>query len=193
MNLRINKKIKNQFYFQTIYNLLYPAVLGTVFVSLLLSISNGDVLANGFFPLLATIILIWYFLLDYFMGLNSFKEEETSYTNSFMICDLVVVVCLFISFFGLWYSNNEFLVFASLSGLGLSFLYWSYLVEKNEFKIFDTYNFLLLLFSILSMIFVFLSLFYSDKQIYIIGKYGFIFLTTILLVLYTKYCLSEEP
>ena len=51
--------------YRTMTNLIHPAVLGTIIVNLIQGILNGMVFKYGIFPILASLILVWYFILDF--------------------------------------------------------------------------------------------------------------------------------
>jgi len=118
-----------------IFNLFYPAVLGTFFVSLLPagleSIRHGiDLSANFDWKLLTALLIVAHFVVDYI-----YTEEIRFYRAGMFALDLLVILLLYKAYSGVHLNDDGRIrvrtVALSMSGVYFSFLVWEYL-ERNE-------------------------------------------------------------
>ncbi|HOI39048.1 MAG TPA: hypothetical protein PLF11_16945 [Bacillota bacterium] len=49
--------------YRTTTNLIHPAVLGTLIVNCIQLVLSGGIITKGLFPILASALLVWYFIL----------------------------------------------------------------------------------------------------------------------------------
>ena len=118
-----------------IFNLFYPAVLGTFFVSLLPSLFESfrrgiDLSASFDWKLLTALLIVAHFVVDYV-----FTEEVRLYKAGMFTLDLLVIILLYIAYSSVHLNDGgEFQVKSialSMSGVYFSFLAWEYLERKE--------------------------------------------------------------
>lgn len=192
---RIQKEIRNEFFFKTVYSLFYPAVLGTIFVYSLQGIFNGDILNIGLFSIMSLGFLIWYFILDFYVGLTNFEEDKKSYDFRYLLCDLVIIVVAFLAFFGLWFSKDDTLFYVSVLIFGFILLlldYFNSIDENSQFSLKDSYNLMLIILCLISIGMIIASFIIAETQTYTILKYTSVLLFGIGIVYYTFYILSDN-
>lgn len=174
-------------YYRTITNLVHPAVLGTIIVNLIASIINGTLFRFGFFPFLASCILVWYFVIDYWVTMISFEENPSQYRLTYFLLDILTLFVLFGSFYSLWTIHNDVLFFVTIVLLILLVGLWSVLLT-GRFEIRDpVYRIQLIVF--LSGIAPLISASLL-QQFHDIVKYSSLIIISICLVFYTKVTLS---
>jgi hypothetical protein len=194
---KINKKIRNEFLYQTVYGLFYPAALGAVLVYIMQDALSGELFRNGIFPLATLIWLVWYFILDYYVGFTNFKGDEKSYDFRYMMCDVTFIIAAFVAYYGLWLSklNLDFLFFISFTVITVLLIildYFDVKDAKRKFEIRSSYCISMSILSILSVGMIIVSLTLSESLFYSIAKYLFILLAGIILIFYTLYILSDD-
>jgi hypothetical protein len=194
---KINKEIRNDFFFQSVYGLFYPAVLGTFLVDIIKNALSGELFNNGFFPVISLIILVWYFVLDFYIGFANFKGKENEYDIRYLLCDMAVISAAFIAYYGLWLSKPklEFLLFGSLAIICLILVlldYFDAIDSKTKYKITNLYTMILIMLGLLSIGLSIVSLTLSFSMFYLIIKNIFILVIGLGILYYTFYILSEE-
>jgi len=192
---RIKKEIRNEFFFQIIYGLFYPAVLGTILVYVMQDALSSSLFKSGIFPVISLFCLVWYFVLDFYVGFTNFKGDDKNYDLRYTFCDIVVIIAAFIAYYGLWLSHLEFLFFIAVSIISWTLILLDYYdtVDVNEkFEFSSSYDLMLLIFGIVSFGMSIVSLTIPQSLFYIISKNLFIVLTSAGILYYTFYILSEE-
>lgn len=196
---KTNKKIRNEFFYQTIYELFYPAVLGTILVYIVRDVLSGDLVHKGIFAIMTLTCLVWYFVLDFYVGFTNFKGDEESYDFRYLILDIIFIITAFSTYYGLWLSDVDldFLFFISCTIItGLLILLDHFDAKdaypETKFNINSFYCISLLILGILSVGMTIVSLALSKSLFYLITKYSFISLIVIILILYSLYILSDE-
>lgn len=193
---KIDAGLRNQFFFQIIYGLFYPATLGTILVYTMQDIFEGKLFNNEVFSLISLSFLIWYFLLDFHVGFLYFKGDEQNYDMRHMLCDVFEIIALFLSYYALLKFHYEFLFFicVSITALILILLdYFNSTDDKEKFRMFSFYPLLLSILGLVSLGMLVVSVTILDSLFYKISKYLFILFTGIVLVYYTIYVSSDEP
>jgi hypothetical protein len=88
-------------YYQLVTGMLHPAVLGTVVVEAMRH--KDDLLKpENWFASIASLLLIWYFALDYLVTVGKFKNEPNSYGLSNFVMEFLLMALLLWSFIVLW-------------------------------------------------------------------------------------------
>ena len=174
--------------FRTTTNLLHPAVLGTIIVSLIQLGLSGDILKNGAFPILASSGLVWYFVLDFWVTMIAFEKDPSLYGVKLFLIDILILVLLFAGFYTLWIRPNDFWFFASLVAQILSILIWNLLSGAGS-GLRDRLTQLLILCVLMCAIPLFTSTFApafhpATRYVVLLGLACF-------LVLYTRFTLKE--
>ncbi len=118
-----------------IFNLFYPAVLGTFFVSLLPaaldSVRRGIDLSAGFdWKLLTAFLIVAHFVVDYV-----FTDEIRLYRAGMFALDLLVIFLLYTAYSSVHLDDGGIFrvrtIALSMSGVYFSFLFWEYLERKE--------------------------------------------------------------
>jgi hypothetical protein len=118
-----------------IFNLFYPAVLGTFFVSLLPagveSLRRGLDLSTGVdWKLLTSLLIVAHFVVDYI-----FTEEVRLYKTGMFTLDFVVIFLLYTAYSSVHLGASAIMsirtIACSMSGVYFCFLLWEYL-ERRE-------------------------------------------------------------
>jgi len=138
-------------------NLIYPAVLGTIIVNLIQAILVGTIFQSGAFPVFASIVLVWYFVLDYWVTMTNFENDTENYRVRYFILDIIILVVLFGSFYYLWSIHSDLWFFISLTILIFLIVLWSVLLT-GKFVIKDP-----IVLKYMSLIAVSISLFFYTK------------------------------
>lgn len=187
---RIDRKLRNVFFFNTIYGLLYPSVLGAIFVYIIERLIDGKLFDKDCFSLLSSFFLIWYFILDFYIGFYNFKGDEESYDFRHMLCDAIIIFFLFLSYYGVWLSNSEYLLYVSIFVICLALI----LVDVFDAPRGDLHSYILLLamIGLLSLAMFFISIIFFHTLLYTIIKYIFIIVLGIGVLYYTSCILSID-
>lgn len=192
---KINNEIKNNFLFQAIYGLFYPATLGAILVYLLQDVFTMKLLQKGIFPITSLFCLVWYFVIDFYVGYSNFKGRENEYNLRYVFCDVIIIITALLAYYGLWLSDKDFLFFISLSIMALTLLvldYFDAMDAKMEYNIRNFYSLILLTLVFISSGITLISLMFPNSLFYLIFKNLFILIIGIGLVYYTFYILSDE-
>lgn len=179
---RINKKIRNSFFFHIIYGLLYPAVLGSIFYNGI-NLLFADDLANKctFFSLISTILLIWYFIIDFYVGIDNFSNRKEKYDYRYLFCDLIIILSIFCAYYSLWeLANAEYLLYISLCIICVILVLLDCFDQYDYYKhynIINRYNLILIAIGLISIIASLVSYYLKDDIFYDVFKYIFIILS----------------
>ena len=191
----IDKEIRNEFFFNTVYGLLYPAVLGTALVYIIQDFITGKIFTNGVFSFISLFLLMWYFVLDFSVGSSNFKKNVNMYNIRYLLCDLGVIISFFLAYYGVWLSHFEFLFFLSfaiISSILLMLDYFDASEKQINFCIKNFYDTILSIFLCVSLCMTIISIFFSESLLYQIPKYLFLVFLGAGIFYYTTYILSKE-
>lgn len=119
---------------RTMANLIYPAVLGTFIVNLINFLVQGHLLKHGWFPVIASAILVAYFVLDYWITVTEFEDytdPEGAYRLSLFCVDLVLLVSLSVAICALWVLRDDVWFSGSVVVSVLCMFVWSAIVREE--------------------------------------------------------------
>ena len=112
-----------------VFNLLYPAVLGTFFVSLLPA-AVGSLRSGFHLKTVLCILIVSHFVIDYL-----FSEEVRDYRAFTFLLDVAVIVLLYLAYSAVQLGNDDptdsRAVSLAMAGVYGCFLVWEYL-QRNE-------------------------------------------------------------
>lgn len=170
-------------------NLIHPAVLGTIIVNLIQAILTGTLFQFGAFPVLASIILVWYFVLDYWVTMTNFEDDPENYRLRYFILDIFILIILFGSFYALWSMHSDLWFFISLTVLVSLIILWSALLTgKFAFKDpIEKVQIAVLVFGIAPVL---SSIVFPNTSAHLVLKYVALIATLIALFFYTKITLD---
>lgn len=194
---RINKKIRNTFFFHAIYGLLYPAVLGTVFFNVInFLFFKESVNEITPFSMISTVLLIWYFIIDLYVGTDNFSDRKKKYDYRYLFCDLIIILTIILVYYSLWVlPNADCLLYISLCVICVTLVLLDCFDQydfRKHYKIINPYNLILIAIGLISIIMGLLSYYFINSCFYIILKYVFIISIGMIIVRFTYYILSDK-
>lgn len=88
-------------YYRLVTGMLHPAVLGTVVVGAM-NLGSELLELRRWFPSLASMLLIWYFALDFLVTTLQFERRPNDYSLPNFLVEILLMVLLLWSFNALW-------------------------------------------------------------------------------------------
>jgi hypothetical protein len=180
-------------FFRTTTNLLHPAVLGTIIVNLVQLIFSGellkDVQVHGLFPLLASAILVWYFVLDFWVTTVAFEKQPGQYGLKPFLTDILILVLLSASFYCLWVTHSDFWFFITVVAQIIGIVVWNSAAGTNPFSLRNRYTQLLLGCALVCAIPILTSAF--ALPVHLAAKYVVLVALTCFLIFYTHLILTD--
>ena len=143
-------------------------MIPVVIVNLIDLLVSRKLFASSPFPILASVALVWYFILDFWVTTTTFEDDPTEYRPWFFILDIVILITLFGSFHALWTVQNETYFFLTTILLILWFGVWNGLL--GVFHRTDSFSQALVFSGLLCAIPAITSLWNSMRLIHVIAK-----------------------
>lgn len=171
-------------------NLIHPAVLGTIIVSLIQAILAGTFFQFGVFPVFASLILVWYFVLDYWVTITGFEDTPENYRLRYFILDIFILIVLFGSFYSLWSIHNDLWFFISLVILVALIILWSVL-HTGKFAFKDRIEKIQIIILVFGIVPAASSIWFPNTFAHMVLKYMSLIVVSIALSFYTKITLNE--
>jgi len=179
-----------QIYYRTMTGLIHPAVLGAIIVNLIQSVLSGAFFKLGSFPIFASIILVWYFIIDFWVIISNFEDTQEEYNVFYFLLDIITLIILFGAFYFLWSLQNDTLFFLSIIFLLIVIIIWSVLIiGKISLKDpIDIIQFSVLAFAVVPFI---TSIIKPHTNLHLMIKYFSLGAIFIALIFYSKITLKD--
>ncbi len=148
----IDKVDMSRFWHSTTTNLLHPAVVGAGIVKLLDLLVSGHLHEASHFQIVASVGLIYYFILEYWVIRTDFDDEPGDgddepdlYGVRHFLLDVISLATLTLAFYALWHSKNGLQFLMALSVLVISWIVWSFLRDGWQDTVTSKYTLFLVL------------------------------------------------